>query len=333
MKSYAHFVVMAVVFFFVQTTWAEDREKMADNSECLRCHAMSTLAYLDPTIGGIVDLSVDPVQYGDSNHADLACQKCHHADYNRYPHPPELRRQEALYCLECHKENENPRLKRYRFSKIENEFEKSIHHQKKPDYFDCFSCHDPHKFEVTQREEETFEVVRRDNAICLQCHASQHRIASLTDRIFSDLLVSHRWLPKIEFHWKSVRCIECHTPHQGRVSHTILEAGNAEQSCVICHTRDSLLLTKLYKHRSQEARQQAGFINSVVLNDAYIVGMTRNWILDGLSIALTIMTLAGLGVHGTARWIVARKESKQKRENEKKQEEKKQEEKEQEKTS
>jgi predicted CXXCH cytochrome family protein len=132
-------------------------------------------------------------------------------------------------------------------------------------------------------------------------------MAGLTDRKFPDLETSHAWLPNTERHWARARCVECHTPHGARISHEILGAKTAERNCVECHSRDSILMTQLYKHRAGESREKLGFVNAAVLNDAYIIGATRNRILDWLGFGLVGFVSAGVFGHGLGRWAAGRR--------------------------
>ena len=86
-----------------------------------------------------------------------------------------------------------------------------------------------------------------------------------------------------------------------------MAAEDARRSCVDCHTSDSALLTTLYRHRVRENRTRVGFINGVVFNDAYIIGMTRNVALDRASVIGFVATLIGIGAHATGRWRARRR--------------------------
>ncbi len=289
-------------------TYGEDKPR--DNSACFRCHAMATLAYREPATGGIVDLSVDPARYVESTHADLACHDCHGQNYSQYPHPAKLKH-ERLSCLTCHKDN--PQFEK-QFSLIEKQFQDSVHYRKLQDKFDCFSCHNPHEFEAEVRKKGAVETIRQHNRICLDCHGTQRRSSETTDLSLAELKVKHnKWLPKTGLHWDTVRCIECHTPHFASSPHVILATEKSERGCVVCHTKDSILLTKLYKHRVHEERQKAGFANSVVLNDSYIIGMTRHRILDNLSALILGVTIFGIAAHGAGRWMGVRRRQKRDR--------------------
>lgn len=84
----------------------------------------------------------------------------------------------------------------------------------------------------------------------------------------------HEWLPNAPRHWEAVRCVECHTPESTHsklaLSHEILDKEQAQRNCVSCHSKDTALRTRLYRHMAQEETNEMGFLNSAVLGDAYV---------------------------------------------------------------
>ena len=281
----------------------------ADGSvaDCLRCHRMETLAYQDRETGRLVDLHVPPAAFRASNHGERRCQDCHEDEgFEAYPHTVQAK-SKSLHCLDCHDDPDNPKFEDYRFKDVAAQFEMSIHFEKHGKKFSCFSCHDPHAFEVAKNKETTAAVIAQDNGMCLNCHAEPARFGSLTERRFPDLATSHAWLPNTERHWARTRCVECHTPHGERISHQILGAKEAERNCVECHSRNSILMTQLYKHQASESREKLGFVNAAVLNDAYIIGATRNRFLDWLGYGLVGFVSAGVFGHGLGRWLTGRR--------------------------
>jgi len=300
--------------------------------DCMRCHGMESLGYRDPVTGGFIDLHVPEKDFLDSNHKALKCADCHTAGFEDYPHP-EKAKQQSLYCVDCHEDN--PSLVPYYFAEIEREFKQSVHYQSLPEHFSCFSCHDAHYFKVSvktsnfsrfpKREmcinchttndigvtmepvRQVLEMVTYDNQICLNCHAVPNRLRELKEGGIPDIETSHKWLPNVEMHWQKVRCIDCHLSTGDNFLHNILTADKAVKHCEECHSANSILLTKLYKYTIQENRQKYGFINSVTLNDAYIIGMTRNVILDRISFVILGLMVLGLAAHGFGRWYFARR--------------------------
>lgn len=279
-------------------------------NDCLRCHGMETLGYQDRTTGRLVNLHVDKAAFLDSNHKGLRCLDCHQEGYEKHPHT-EKAKAETLYCLNCHDDPKNPKFANYRFKEVETQFKKSIHFEKHGDKFTCFSCHKPHAFVVAKNQAATVRIIAQDNGMCLNCHASPARFTDLTTkRKIPDLDTAHVWLPNTQLHWSKVRCVECHTPHGERISHEILGAKRAERNCAACHTRDSILMTQLYKYRASESRDKFGFINASILNEAYIIGATRNEFLDWLGLLLVGSVTLGVSGHGVGRWIAARRRRK-----------------------
>ncbi len=270
------------------------------NQNCFRCHSMATLSYRDTTTGIIKSLSVSPEEFYNSNHKDLECIDCHSKDFQTFPHNAKLKN-ENLYCLNCHKDE--PKFKQFHFETIEKEFKQSIHYQKLGNKFTCFDCHDPHSFEIHARiSKDIKETVLYDNLICLNCHENNSRIKYLSGKILPSLYAAHSWLPHIDLHWQSVRCIDCHTsPNAPGVSHVILPKEKAVKNCVECHSKNSLLLQTLYKFESKRSRNKEGFLNAVILNNSYVIGATRNYYLNLLSFIIFGLTLIALSVHGFLR--------------------------------
>lgn len=282
-----------------------NKDNIIPKSFCLRCHGMETLAYRDEITKGIVDLHIDLEDYEHSNHEKLDCVICHKAGYDVYPHSIKTK-SENLYCLDCH--IDDPRLEKYRFVEIGKEFKSSIHYKNLSDKFSCFSCHDAHNFKVGRDEDNIAQLIVNDNNICLNCHGSQINFNQLIVNEFPVLEDVHNWLPNARLHWKTVRCIECHLPNTENFSHEILPKEDAVKNCVECHTTNSILLTKLYRFQSKEERQKNGFINSIVFNNAYVIGMTRNVLLDRISVILFAATIIGLVMHGGGRWFMHRRQ-------------------------
>jgi nitrate/TMAO reductase-like tetraheme cytochrome c subunit len=274
-----------------------DQQVAEENRSCLRCHGMATLGYRDAETGEIVSLVVDKQLFGHSVHGDLACGKCHEDGYQRYPHPEEFSVVD-LNCVTCH-EDHPENTDRLDFSLIEEEYQASIHAMSddpEAEGFSCHSCHDPHVFRASLLGREIPEIVAYDNQLCMSCH----------DDVRDPLTLSHSWLPNPGKHWKAVRCIDCHTPlnedSTRPVSHQILSAEQSNVNCVNCHTQGQGLMARLYEYRSQQGIESRGFFAQAVFNDAYVVGMSRNPLIDRLAliiIGLTILVLAG---HGYGRY-------------------------------
>lgn len=281
------------------------------NERCLRCHGMATLSYLDPQTRKVVSLAVEPEKYENSNHYRMACTSCHRGEYWELPHVNRTDR-DIMTCLGCHNTGKKSKFRTADFDGIGKQFRKSVHYKALPDAFNCFSCHDAHAFEV-KADNIDEGVVKSDNAVCLGCHDSRMRFSALTDHAFPSLMQVHDWLPSPNMHWRSVRCIECHTPRgteTGFVNHEIVRGEAVERNCVTCHSKNSTLLSRLYKHRAKEEREVAGLFASMLRNEAYIIGMTRSIEMDVLSGLLVGATLFGISIHAFMRWRITRRRKK-----------------------
>ena len=56
-------------------------------------------------------------------------------------------------------------------------------------------------------------------------------------------------------------------------------------------------MASLYKYQNIEGRKERGFLNAVILNEAYVIGANRNEYLNLISIILFGLTLAGIIIH------------------------------------
>ena len=272
----------------------QDGITAADSAECMRCHWMETMAYRDQTTREIVDLSIDSRAYRHSVHAALACRDCHDKAYKHYPHRTSSA-DEALTCVGCHAERGDdgaPDL-----SEFGRQYEHSVHAQAATGKFDCFSCHNPHRFHPVADAAPIAEVVAVNNGLCLDCHTE----------LQTPVPRGHEWLPRPQSHWASVRCIDCHTPLEGRdlyaPSHVLLGAAESNQNCVECHSQGSALLTQLYNHRVEQEREDKGFWSQALYNDAYIVGMSRSPLVDRVGLAVASLLLIGIAAHGVGRYL------------------------------
>ncbi len=300
-KIFFLFTTFFHIYFGAPVNGAAEESQQLGDKWCMRCHGMKTIAYQDQVSGKLVDLFIDKSARSHAAHKKQRCENCHKGDFEEYPHDIDGGKP-ADSCIDCHKDRPDL-LKKYRFDKIAVQVAKSVHIQKKVAGFSCFSCHDMHTWRLPDSSQPTSVLVHDSNQSCINCHKPKDE----TQSELAAIAATHDWLPAMGLHMEAIRCIECHTPRPGSVVHTIEPARSAEKHCESCHTQDSILLTKLYKYRIQENERKAGFINGVVLNDSYIIGMTRHPILDLLGILMVAGTALGVTVHGLGRWISAKR--------------------------
>ena len=281
-----------------------------ENEACFKCHAESKYVLVDEFFGRELTQSMCPDkmvnrdEYYSMVHKSFACLDCHAYEYEEFPHPLEARLEESYQCIDCHGYDEN--YAHFRFEDIEMEYMESVH-VTDVENFSCWKCHNPHSYQLTIRDDGTNirEAIAYNNDICLSCHSDFSRFELLTDREEIDILDTHDWLPNQAAHFGSVRCIECHTSISDStlVAHHVQPSEMAVKNCAECHSRNSILMASLYKHEAKESRKRYGFVNGVILNEAYVIGANRNPTLAGITIILFFMTLAGVAIHIIARII------------------------------
>jgi predicted CXXCH cytochrome family protein len=248
----------------------------------------------------LAELVTHSTRFDAGVHTGMACKECHIEGYVDYPHADDGERK-IEDCMECHPQ---------RGGEITKEFEESIHYKEHGDKFTCISCHDAHYMQVATKIKLPREIAKQDNDFCIRCHESELRYGEIVEleKDLPDLDIVHEWLPNPALHWAALRCVDCHSPPtRVSVSHQILPREEAEKECVSCHSRDSSLRTQLYRHLIQEERlEKAGFLNSVLLTETYVIGATRNEYLDFASYILLALTLGGIFVHGFLRFLSGR---------------------------
>ena len=275
----------------------------ASNDECLACHSEAGITHppkegLDlKKLRGLVR---DKVDFYNSDHQRLACTKCHNEGYDEHPHAADAKDMTST-CSDCHDK---------KATALQKQFDKSVHAKNLSDKFACTTCHDPHLMRLAAKLSDPHKIVAQDNRVCLSCHDSDEKFAKFAPEKKSRPLIDeiHSWLPNTRLHWTAVRCVECHTPAVAAgemISHEILNKEKAEKKCLTCHSANSSLKTRLYRHLVKEEQEKLGFANSVILSHTYVLGATRHPVLDTLlMIAFGAMAL-GLLAHGLGR-IVSR---------------------------
>ena len=273
------------------------------NAACLACHSEAGLK--KPPKEGM-DLKalrkylVHAGTYEASDHGQMACTKCHGDGYDDHPHAAKAR-EELSECQDCHAR---------KAMRIERQFDKSVHAENLSDSFTCATCHDAHTMTLASKLRDPHKIVAQDNKICLDCHDSDLAFARIAPEKKKRPPIDdiHDWLPNTRLHWKAVRCIECHTPAEDKLSlsHEIQNKDKAEKKCATCHSANTSLNARLYRHLATEEQHKYGFINSVILGSSYVVGATRNPTLDFGLIVLFGATVVGVLGHGLVRIITTR---------------------------
>jgi hypothetical protein len=99
---------------------------------------------------------------------------------------------------------------------------------------------------------------------------------------------------------QQVRCLDCHSSYEPPVrSHAILPKEQAVRDCVACHAKDTVLRQKLYRYQRVQETASRGFLNAALVNESYVIGATRNRVVDtaGASVlGLTAFAVTGFGV-------------------------------------
>nr|WP_321408051.1 cytochrome c3 family protein [uncultured Carboxylicivirga sp.] len=284
------------------------------NQQCLKCHGQVFYQYDNEWTGKVDKRPMNPFYYIDSVkmhvsvHKEFSCTDCHSPDYETFPHSGELRMEEKYACIDCHGGDEH--FAKYNFEGIEQAFMESVHFKANDDKFNCWMCHDPHGYQLALRGQESIkDVVSLSNQMCLDCHTNKFKFGLISDEMPKDIAETHIWLPNQPNHFENVRCIDCHTQVQSDllVSHKILPKEEALNNCVKCHSANSVLMESLYSHRVKESREESGFINAAILNEGYMIGANRNLALNYVSVILFGMLLIGLLIHFILRLTIKNK--------------------------
>lgn len=305
--------ILALLFVLLIASVASKAQMLVDreaepanlesNQNCFDCHTKQIYTYENDWTGSIERKAMNPNFILDSSafhrgvHRHFSCTDCHSPEYESFPHAAEARLEPMYSCLDCHGGDET--YAQYHFELIEEEFSLSMHATRNDESFSCWMCHDPHSYNVMTRSEfKITEIVQTHNKACINCHDDPIRFQLISDSIRPDLAKVHSFIPKYSSHLKSVRCIECHTSQQDTmwVAHQILEKEMAVKKCVECHSTNTMLMASLYKYQNIEARQE-GFFNAVILNDYYIIGANRNYVVNIFSIILFGLALLGIAIH------------------------------------
>ncbi len=285
-----------------QNQWTS--EYVDENEQCFRCHGQSQYTLYDNISEREMSKRmhecwvINREAFYSSNHKSFACIDCHNPDFSTFPHPLELRTEELFSCIDCHGNDET--YAAYHFEQIAEEYAMSIHAEFEEEGFSCWKCHNPHTYRISIRNTTNLgETIAYDNSICLDCHSNFSCFDYLIEWEEVDIIEKHDWLPNQTMHFANVRCIECHTRVNNDilVAHHLVPKEEAVKCCVECHSKESRLLSTLYKFKAKEQRTKAGFLNGVILEESYVIGATENIYLNTISLVIFLLTIAGVAIH------------------------------------
>lgn len=293
---------------------AAKTENQRSNDKCLKCHAHNHFSYENTVAGKQVKhkmepgMKIDTILFYQSNHKSFKCTDCHSEDFGTWPHSPEVRMEQNMNCIDCHGGDE--KYAKFQFEKIETEYMLSTHATKHSEDFNCWTCHEPHTYKISARNDSIIKkVIAYDNNICLSCHNNINKFELISDNEKPNIIAKHDWLPNQARHFQNVRCIECHAHVQDSllVAHNIQPKEKAVKLCQECHSKNSILLNSLYQYQIKSKTAWLGFDNEKILNSTYIIGANRNVYLNRISIAIFLLALAGISIHTILRILTKNK--------------------------
>lgn len=296
--------IVILLFYFIFGTLFAQEDGSATEHQCLKCHSKATFSFhnelMDTEMRRLMNpyFILDTIGIANGVHHNFDCTDCHSFEYTTYPHEANLKLEPMATCIDCHGGDET--YASFQFDRIAEEAEKSVHHQAYGDAFTCSKCHDQHTYApIARTSSNVKDIVEFSNKMCLSCHNNMEKFQLVSGRENPELVQVHNWLPNQQLHFQHVRCIECHTEVTDSlmVSHNILKKENAVRKCVECHTADSRLKASLYKYENLQARAADGSVNTLLVNESYVIGAQQSPILKLISIIVFMATLAGIGVH------------------------------------
>lgn len=304
---------------------------IATRLQCMACHAGPDRFVHDPETGKIRNVTIDMDAFHQGDHAETHCLECHTEGFDLFPHV----HMKTYTCMDCHpREDEHAADDEpYEFHRIQEEFESTVHYTEYKDEkekccgtappdaakqaagaarsandkqrFTCEHCHDPHYFKATARIERAQLIMRNDNEPCLRCHADD-ATGPLADPAEPSMVLAHAYLPHVELHMESTRCVDCHSSVKTTVAHDLPEGKGADQGCNSCHSINSVLMGRLYRYEPPPV-QTLGFHNATMLPDSYIMGAHRHWAMDWATYVLVGVSTLLILVHSGLRLAARRR--------------------------
>lgn len=299
---------LLILIYSVSALNAQEAIMKEDNHHCLDCHSRQTFTMFNDWTNNEERRLMNPYHIIDTMlylggvHKTFSCIDCHSMDYETYPHLRELKLEPMATCIDCH--GGDPTYEHYQFDRIDEEFQKSVHFEKGGEHFTCNKCHNQHYYKTIARTSANVsDIVSADNQMCLSCHTDAARYRQTTIHEFPVFREVHSWLPNHELHFRSVRCIDCHTAVENdlMISHNILSKEHAVKNCSECHSANSLLQASLYRYENIQMREEQGLFASVLLVQPYIIGANQVPLFKFLSVGLLIATILGIFIHASFR--------------------------------
>lgn len=290
--------------------WKLDKVTLKKNQEklCLSCHLndkTKTTKFSKSLID--YDKSSHGLALARGNSSAAICTDCHGThDLEKQSSPTSRINQfnVANVCSQCH-------------PGIAQEYKLSVHgvalSKGVKDAPTCTFCHGEHNISkvvevplkmFTDNRINPDAAVKTKMVYCIKCHADDQLMSKYGIQTFNK---AHEWLPSLKKHNETVRCVDCHSSYAPpNLSHNLLPPDKVIKKCEECHSKNSVLLSKLYKHEKSQSREKYGFINGTLLSDAYVVGTTRNVFLDSFAIMAFAVVIIGIFFHGLMRWYFRR---------------------------
>ncbi len=291
--------------------------------QCLACHAGPDRFVEDPETGKITSVTIRMGDYRRGDHTKTKCLDCHKEGFEQYPHV----KTKTETCMDCHPRKDKGAKddKPYEYHRIREEFEETVHFKeykhkeekccgtapKRPtagtvkeddkgnERFTCEHCHNPHYFKATAHIKLPQAILKNDNEPCVRCHEDAAK-GPLADPAEPSMVAAHAYLPHVDLHLRSTRCVDCHTNVQKTVAHDLPEGKGADQGCNSCHSIDTVVANRLYRYVTDPERT-LGFGNAKMLRDNYTMGANRHWVADWTSYVLIGLSTLAILVHGWLR--------------------------------
>ena len=182
----------------------------------------------------------------------------------------------------------------------------------------CVSCHFEHSnqkkvkisddiFSKNLLNKEFSEKSKMNN--CINCHTNDSLLLGAN---LKTLKTAHSWLPSLETHFATVSCYDCHSSYtEPYLSHNILPLEKSFRSCNDCHNKTLELKSVLYNYQKSSNVENEGALKGNTKGDSNFAGLSRNIILDYLSLIVLGLVVFGIAIHSYIRWYFKKVRSQQ----------------------